>query len=78
MPVLDFLQTQNGGKAPEVFKVKLGDTLKHLLETVCAHGLHRLFVVDGADHLIGIVTLSDIIAFFWNTTMELWLSRDDL
>jgi CBS-domain-containing membrane protein len=35
-----------------------------------------VFVVDGDGHLAGIITLTDIIAYFWRETMELWLSEE--
>lgn len=75
LPVLEYLKNQNNGQVPEVVKVKVEDSLQSLLETVAAKNIHRVFVVDNSDHLIGVITLTDIIEFFWNTTMELWLAE---
>jgi CBS domain-containing protein len=73
-PVIDFLKVQN--QLPEVMTVRPDMPLRDLLETMTKQKLHRLFVVDDEEHLTGVVTLTDIIAYFWQLTMGYWFSTE--
>jgi len=75
-PVIEFLKIQNLGVVPEVLTVRSNTPLRELMETICKKKKHRLFIVDDKKQLVGIVTLSDIIAFFWSHTMLYWFSTE--
>jgi len=70
VPVIDFLKKQNRGDVPDVITVRPSMPLKDLLETMTSKKKHRVFVMDEQKGLAGVVTLTDIIAFFWKLTME--------
>jgi CBS domain-containing protein len=72
--VIDFIKVQN--QLPEVVTVRPDMPLRDLLETITKTKLHRLFVVDDEEHLTGVITLSDIIAYFWRLTMGYWFSTE--
>jgi len=76
LPVIDFLTIQNMGHLPEVETVRADMSLRNLLEMVSKKRLHRVFVVDDEGHLAGIVTLTDIIGYFWQVTMKYWFSTE--
>jgi CBS domain-containing protein len=74
--VIDFLTVQNMGVLPEVVTVSANMSLRNLLETFAKKKLHRVFVVDGENRLTGIITLTDIIGYFWQVTMKYWYSTE--
>jgi len=74
--VLDFLKIQNLGVVPEVLTVRSNMPLRELLETICKKKKHRLFILDNQKQLTGIVTLTDIISYFWGHTMQYWFSTE--
>jgi len=75
-PVIDFLKIQNLGVIPEIITVRPGMTVKSLLETMSKKKKHRVFVMDDKKRLSGVITLTDIIAFFWRLTMEYWFATE--
>jgi len=70
VPVIDFLKKQHGGDVPDIITVCPSMPLKDLLETMTSKKKHRVFVMDDEKRLAGVVTLTDIISFFWKFTME--------
>ncbi|XP_013777899.1 5'-AMP-activated protein kinase subunit gamma-like [Limulus polyphemus] len=46
-----------------VLKCKLDDTLEAVLERIVQAEVHRLVVVDPSDHVVGVISLSDILKF---------------
>jgi CBS domain-containing protein len=76
LPVLDFLKAQHQGVVPPVVTVREDMPLKDVLETITKKKLHRMFVVDDEGHLTGIITLTDIISYFWKLTMGYWFSTE--
>ncbi|XP_076349385.1 5'-AMP-activated protein kinase subunit gamma-1-like isoform X2 [Tachypleus tridentatus] len=46
-----------------VLKCKADDTLGYVLETLVKAEVHRLVMVDDDDHVVGVVSLSDILKF---------------
>ncbi|XP_054163792.1 5'-AMP-activated protein kinase subunit gamma-2-like isoform X2 [Oppia nitens] len=46
-----------------VVKCTLNDTLHQILERIVQAEVHRIVVVDSEDHVIGIISLSDILSF---------------
>jgi len=70
VPVIDFLKKQHGGEVPDVITVCPRMYLKDLLERMTSKKKHRVFVMDDEKNLAGVVTLTDIISFFWKRTME--------
>jgi len=75
-PVIDFIKIQNLGVIPEVVTVRPTVSLKSLLETMTKKKKHRVFVMDEEKRLIGVITLTDIIAYFWRLTMEYWFATE--
>jgi len=75
-PVLEFIKVQNLGVVPEVITVRPDLPFRDLLETVCKKKIHRVFLLDNNNQLSGVITLSDIIAYFWQYTMEYWFSTE--
>jgi len=69
-PVIDFLKKQNRGDVPEIITVRPSMLLKDVLGIMTAKKKHRAFVLDGERRLAGVVTLTDVIAFFHKLTME--------
>jgi len=67
--VIDFLKKQHG-EVPDVITVCPSMSLKELLETMTSKKKHRVFVMDSEKRLAGVVTLTDIISFFWKLTTE--------
>eukprot|EP00730_Choanoeca_flexa_P007932 TRINITY_DN12415_c4_g2_i17.p1 TRINITY_DN12415_c4_g2~~TRINITY_DN12415_c4_g2_i17.p1 ORF type:complete len:343 (+),score=99.98 TRINITY_DN12415_c4_g2_i17:363-1391(+) len=43
---------------------KLNDTLRDVIDRLLANSIHRLFMIDDDDHVIGVVALRDVIALF--------------
>jgi len=74
--VLDFLKLQNLGVVPEVITVRPNMPLRDLMEAISKKKKHRVFILDSKNQLSGVITLSDIIAFFWHSTMEYWYSTE--
>lgn len=46
-----------------VVKCTMNDTLQQILKKIVRAEVHRIVVVDGDDHVIGIISLSDILSF---------------
>ncbi|XP_076326827.1 5'-AMP-activated protein kinase subunit gamma-1-like isoform X3 [Tachypleus tridentatus] len=46
-----------------VLKCKVDDTLEAVLERIVQAEVHRLVVVDSGDHVVGVISLSDILKF---------------
>jgi len=70
VPLVDFLEKQHGGDIPDVITVCPSTPLKDVMQTMTTEKKHRAFVMDGEKRLAGVVTLTDIIAFFWKRVME--------
>jgi len=77
LPVLEFLKLQNLGVVPDVITVRSNLPLRDLMETVSKKKKHRVFLLDGKNQLSSVITLTDIIAFFWHTSMEYWFSSTE-
>lgn len=45
-------------------------SIEHVIGKLAATGLHRLFVVDGARHLVGVVSLKDILRYLLLASTE--------
>jgi len=75
-PVIDFLKTQNNNTVPEVITVRSTTLLRDLLEIITKRKLHRVFVIDDTGRATGVITLTDIIAYFWNRTMNYWFDTE--
>uniref|UniRef100_A0A5K3ES05 5'-AMP-activated protein kinase subunit gamma-1 n=1 Tax=Mesocestoides corti TaxID=53468 RepID=A0A5K3ES05_MESCO len=60
--VFDALQYRRE-KFSGVATCTLANTLKEIIDTIVDAGVHRLVVVDEARHVLGIVSLSDILRF---------------
>mmetsp|Transcript_20568 Transcript_20568/g.48999 ORF Transcript_20568/g.48999 Transcript_20568/m.48999 type:complete len:113 (+) Transcript_20568:188-526(+) len=63
-PILEFLTAVNEGKRPEVVKVTETATLLETMQLLITNSIHRVWIVDGADKPVGVVTLSDIMRKF--------------
>jgi len=75
-PVIDFIKIQNLGVIPPVVTVRSDMLLKNLLDTMVRKKKHRVFVLDDDRRLTGVITLTDIIAYFWRLTMEYWFATE--
>ncbi|CAG2168930.1 unnamed protein product [Oppiella nova] len=50
-------------QSERVIKCTMNDTLHQILEKIVQAEVHRIVVVDSEDHVIGIISLSDILSF---------------
>jgi len=75
-PVIDYLKIQNLGVVPEIITARPKMSLKKLMQTMSEKKKHRVFVMDDQRRLTGVITLTDIIAFFWKLTMEYWFATE--
>ena len=51
-----------------VFDVTLKSTLLHVIQKMLATRVHRMWVVDETDRLLGVVSLTDILSLFIPST----------
>ncbi|BHF63110.1 5'-AMP-activated protein kinase subunit gamma-2 [Sparganum proliferum] len=65
IPVIEALQYRRE-KFPGVATCFLDDTLTAIIDTIVDAGVHRLVVIDEGNHVLGIVSLSDILRFLIN------------
>jgi len=59
-----------------VVKCTLNDTLDHILQKIVKAEVHRIVVVDEEDHVIGMISLSDILSYL--ALRPLKLERKDV
>jgi CBS domain-containing protein len=74
LSVLEFIKLQNSDRIPEVFKVRPEMHLRQLMQVLSQRKLHRVFVEDDSGHLTGIITITDVLGYFWNLTRDYWYS----
>jgi hypothetical protein len=63
LPVLDYLVLTHGAiRAPVVCRST--DTLEHAMKKILDARVHRAFLVDAGMHVVGVVSLTDILKLF--------------
>lgn len=74
LPVLDFIKKQNEGSMPEMVKVRWNMRLRDIMENVSQKKVHRVFIEDDKGQVSEMISLSDILGYFWNLTRDYWHS----
>ncbi|VDK86221.1 unnamed protein product [Dibothriocephalus latus] len=69
IPVIEALQYRRE-KFLGVATCFLDDTLSTIIDKIVDAGVHRLVVIDEGNHVLGIVSLSDILRFLINENQE--------
>lgn len=52
------------GKVTQPITCKPDSTLQGVIHTLSSQSIHRIYVVDGQDEVVGVITLRDVISCF--------------
>lgn len=52
------------GKVTQPITCKPDSTLQGVIHTLASQSIHRIYVVDGQDEVVGVITLRDVISCF--------------
>jgi CBS domain-containing protein len=63
-PVLLFLSKVHGDRVPEPIVVHSAVSVQQIMEKMVNFKTHRVWVVDGRDQPIGVITMTDIVRVF--------------
>jgi CBS domain-containing protein len=61
---------------PGIYTCTLNDRLDTIFDTIRKSRVHRLIVIDERSHLVGVLSLSDILDYTLNSPLEEWWSEE--
>ncbi|KAJ1423602.1 CBS domain [Sesbania bispinosa] len=69
LTVMDFMKIitsvpQDEGKVTQPITCKPNSRLQSVIHTLASQSIHRIYVVDGQDEVVGVITLRDVISCF--------------
>lgn len=67
---LNVLTQCNQQDFPGIYTCTLNDRLDTLFDTIRKSRVHRLVVIDERSHLVGLLSLSDILDYTLNSPLE--------
>lgn len=68
--ILRNLLTLTSQDFPGIYTCTLNDRLDTIFDTIRKSRVHRLIVIDERSHLVGVLSLSDILDYTLNSPLE--------
>lgn len=65
-----YLLTVTSQDFPGIYTCTLNDRLDTIFDTIRKSRVHRLIVIDERSHLVGVLSLSDILDYTLNSPLE--------